>query len=308
MKEEYDIGIDLGGTYVKATAIDLRGAELFSTQLPSETLVGPEWKENVRRAVAAVEQEIGHSAAGIGVAAPGMAARSQTHIASMPNRMAGLEGLHWQSWLGRTEPVPVLNDAHAALLGEVWCGAAQGCDHVVLLTLGTGVGGAVWSEGKLILGKWGRAGHLGHLCFDPHGPKDVLNTPGSLEWECAEYTLSVRTAGRFSDMKSVLTAVAAGDSQAQQLWQRFIDHLAAGVTSFINIFDPQLVLIGGGVTAAGDTLFTPLRAAVREREWIIADEPVPIHPTQLGNRAGTYGAVWAAQQQRAKRLAGTPLF
>src|SRR5207249_2187105 len=127
----------------------------------------------------------------------GLPARDGRSIASMPGRLAGLEGLNWQQWLGLAKPVPVFNDAQAALLGEVWLGAAKGAANAVLLTLGTGVGGAAMVDGRVLRGHLGRAGHLGHVALDPDGPGDIVNTPGSLEDAIGEHTLTVRSRGGF---------------------------------------------------------------------------------------------------------------
>src|SRR5207249_12254403 len=133
--------------------------------------------------------EHGNPSAGIGVSAPGLAARDERSIAVMPGRLSGLEGLDWTRFLDSPKPVPVLNDAHAALMGEAWLGAARGFRNVILLTLGTGVGGAAMVDGRLLRGHLGRAGHLGHVCLDPAGPPDCAGTPGSLEVAIGNGTL-----------------------------------------------------------------------------------------------------------------------
>src|SRR5206468_1632362 len=99
----------------------------------------------------------------IGLCAPGLAARDERSIAWMQGRMAAIQRVDWTALLASPTPVPVLNDAHAALVGEAWLGAARGARDVVLLTLGTGIGGAILADGKLLRGHIGRAGHLGHV-------------------------------------------------------------------------------------------------------------------------------------------------
>src|SRR6266446_254082 len=171
-------GIDLGGTHIKAVAATEDG-EILATA-SRETLDDEgRWADAAREIVRELERCAGGLPEWIGLAAPGLAAPDGRSIASMPGRLRGLEGFDWAQALGA--PVAVLNDAHAALLGEAWKGAAAGGRDVVLLTLGTGVGGAVLSGGRLLTGQVGRGGHLGHLCLDPDGPPDVTGMPGSLE-------------------------------------------------------------------------------------------------------------------------------
>ena len=102
---------------------------------------------------------------------PGLVSKDGLSIAHMPGRLQGLEGLQWQEVLGHKRPIPVINDAHAALLGESRHGAAKGMEQVIMITLGTGVGGAVMVDGHLLKGYLGRAGHLGHLSLDVDGPQ-----------------------------------------------------------------------------------------------------------------------------------------
>src|SRR5204863_9314343 len=128
--------------------------------------------------------------AAVGVAAPGLPSRDGGSITYMPDRLPGLEGLNWQEWLGLDAPVPVFNDAQAALLGEVWIGSAKGATNVVLLTLGTGVGGAAMVDGRVLRGNLGRAGHLGHVSLNPEGALDIVNTPGSLEDSIGDHNLA----------------------------------------------------------------------------------------------------------------------
>ena len=181
----YTIGIDLGGTGVKCAAIDRANSEvLFQDTRPTadgEVVDGePAFLVAIRSLIAEVEQQLGPSN-GVGISAPGLASRDETHIGYMVGRLDGLMGLNWQQALGRSKPVRVLNDAHAALLGEVESGAAKGVENVFMLTLGTGVGGAAMVDGRLLRGHLGRAGHLGHITVDHHGAADIVQTPGSLE-------------------------------------------------------------------------------------------------------------------------------
>jgi glucokinase len=155
----YGIGVDLGGSSIKTVAVTQAGETLWQVNEDFDPAAKMEWAEAIRRLIAQAESQQG-PAEFIGISAPGFAAPDGQSIAVMPGRLNGLAGLDWTSFLRRTEVVPVLNDAHGALLGELWLGAARGCKDVIMLTLGTGVGGAALVDGKLLLGHTGRGGHL----------------------------------------------------------------------------------------------------------------------------------------------------
>jgi glucokinase len=284
------LGLDLGATRLKALCVTADGTELGRTTVPSD---GADWQALARQCVASLIDKHGTPHA-IGVAAPGLPTPDESRIARMPGRLAGLEGLDWRQFLGFARPVPVLNDAHAALLGEVWLGAAKGGRDVVMLTLGTGVGGAALCDGRLLRGNIGRAGHFGHLSIHADGPPDIVNTPGSLEDAVGNHSLPARSGGRFHSTFDLVAAARQGDAGAAAIWQTSIRDLAAGVASLINAFDPALVLLGGGICEAGDDLFIPLRQEMDRVEWRHGGHRVPIVRATLGEWAGTYGAAFRA--------------
>lgn len=290
----YRVGIDLGGTQIKAAAFSPDGAlihrETHPTRDGERVGVVPAWADAIGCLVETWTGRFGAPADRIGLAAPGLPARDGRSILSMPLRMSGLEGFDWGAFLGRADGVPVINDAHAALLGEAWQGAARGRSHAVLLTLGTGVGGAVLADGRLLRGAIGRAGHLGHLSLDTHGPVGILRTPGAVEELVGECSLAARTGGRFQTTRALLDAAAGGDAAADAVWAASIRALACAVASCINVLDPEVVILGGGITEAGDRLWQPLEREMDEIEWRPAGHRVPIVRAELGGWAGTYGA------------------
>ena len=291
-------GIDIGGTQIKAAAFDAEGRVVAQVLAPGEALCGAGWRESVRGALADLEKECGGGRIErAGIAAPGLASKDGRSIRDMPGRLAGLVGLDWTEFLQRRIPVPVLNDAQAALLGEVWCGSAKGAQDCFMLTLGTGVGGAAMSGGKLLTGHFGRAGHLGHISMAPEGPPDIVNTPGSLEDAMGNHTIGARSGGRFSMTRELLAAVAAGDEEAGEVWLRSVRVLAAGIAGLINVLDPEVVILGGGIMAAGDALMEPLRERMAAVEWRLDGYAVPLVPAALGEMAGACGA--AAKAGRA---------
>lgn len=292
----FAIGVDVGGTMIKAGLVRLSDGELVE-RLTVPTRDGeflpqgePAFVEAVRICVATLEQRAGEGELAVGLAAPGLVAVNGRAIRWMPGRMAGIEGLDWCEACSRE--VRVFNDAQAALLGEVWTGAGRGCEDVMMLTLGTGVGGAIYSGGRLMTGRLGRAGHLGHVSLDSRGPADACLTPGSLELAIGNQTISERTCGRFGSTHDLVAAVRSGDEEASGWWEESVRCLAVALASLINVVDPERVILGGGIASgAGQCLFDPLRHWMEVYEWRPEGGAVPLVEADLGEWAGVVGAV-----------------
>ncbi|MEM7386302.1 MAG: ROK family protein, partial [Verrucomicrobiota bacterium] len=255
----------------------------------------PAFAFEAREGLRVAASELGNAPAAVGLASPGIADPGCRKIKFMPGRLEGLEGLVWGDLFEMPDQVSVLNDGHAALLGEVWQGAAQGCENVSMLTLGTGVGGAILAHGRLLRGHIGRAGHLGHMTVDFEGSPDIANTPGSIEDAIGAAGLEGRGEGKYEDYVALLESVKAEDPHAVALWDRSIKALAATLASIINVLDPEKILIGGGVVNAGAALFDPLNRYLDGMEWRPNDHRVAIVPAALGENAGSYGAARFAQ-------------
>jgi len=287
----YSIGVDLGGTNIKIVVVSADGTVLDFMTCDTADSEGS-WAQTIKTNLLQIQNRRGPAPCHIGLAAPGLAATDGKSIAYMQGRLAGLQGFMWEEFLESS--VVVLNDAHAALLGEVWQGAAKGYRNVILLTLGTGVGGAVLIDGHLIKGQIGRAGHLGHTSINSDGALDIVNTPGSLEQMIGNYNLAERSGGRFTSTRKLVEAHLDGDSEATIIWLRSVHHLAAAIASFINAFDPEVVIIGGGIAQAGSTLFEPVRQNLDRFEWRPLDHHVPVIAAALGEKAGAIGAAYHA--------------
>ena len=292
----YGIGVDLGGTNIKIVAVSAEGQILERSTCETQTDSPDSWVERIRQSIKETEKTRADSARWIGLAAPGLAARDNLSIVSMPGKLRGLEGLNWTDSLQTSHPVPVLNDGHAALLGEAWIGAGVGYRNAVLLTLGTGVGGGLLVEGRLFKGHTGRAGHLGHISLNPDGSPDIVGTPGSLEQTIGNSTLAERSLGRFTSTRRLVEAHLNGDEQATDVWLRSVYNLAAGITSIINALDPEVIIVGGGIALAGPALFDPLAGFMERIEWRPQGHHVPIIPAVLGDFAGTLGAAYYAMR------------
>jgi len=287
---DYAIGIDLGGSSVKAVAVATEGEILQKENRDFDADQKLDFAETIKEVFYSMQEKQGREATCFGIAAPGLASRDNFSIAHMPGRLQGLEGLNWTKFLGAKKKVPVLNDAHAALLGEAWLGAARGLRNVIMLTLGTGVGGAAIVDGKLLHGAIGRAGHLGHNCVDMTAPVDVTGVPGSVEYFIGNYNIEERSRGKFATTHELVAAYDAGDSNAKSIWESSLQALACSISSFINILDPEAVILGGGVARAGKSLFIPLEKMLRPIEWQPGGHTVKLIPAQLGEFAGALGS------------------
>lgn len=292
--EPYALGIDLGGSSVKAVVVTARGEVLVKRQEDFDASTSMAWAKRISAIVRGFTAEQGKDPIAIGLSAPGLAAADGKSIVNMPGRLAGLVGLDWTKHLQMEKTVPVLNDGHAALLGEVWMGAGKGCQNVIMLTLGTGVGGAAIVDGQLLRGRLGRAGHLGHASLNPDGVADICGTPGSLEVAIGNCTIAERSGGRFASTHDLIAAYKSGDAEAKEIWLKSVKALAAGVCSFINILDPEVVIIGGGIARAGDALFKPLEEFLEPMEWQPTGTRTKVVPAQVGEYAGALGAAYHA--------------
>ena len=287
------VGIDVGATNIKIVAVTEAGEIIYQAQEPTDETAFA-WAKRIQQQLRRIEAQQNAPPACIGIAAPGLAAPDGRSIAWMQGRMAAVQGLDWTTYLHSQQTIPVLNDAHAALLGEAWIGAAAGSRNVIMLTLGTGVGGGALVDGHLLRGHIGRGGHLGHICLNPDAPLDIVATPGSLEDAIGDCTILQRSQGRFTSTAQLVQAVQSGDREAEHIWQRSVYHLACGLTSLINTLDPEVVILGGGIAAAGELLFHPLQQHLDRIEWRPTGTQVRLARAQLGETAGAVGAAYHA--------------
>ena len=281
------IGIDIGGTNIKGVVIE---DEKIVARLKRETKDGTEnWHEEVRILFNDLNSNLDTPAAGVGLSAPGIAALGNKSIAFMPGRLQGLENYRWSELLGRN--VFVLNDAHAALWAEAKLGIGMGIENMMMVTLGTGVGGGLLINGQLIQGFLQRAGHLGHISLDStvEAP-DITGITGSLEDAIGEATLQQRSVGRYKSTYDLVKDYQQGDIWATYVWLTSVRKLALGITSLCNTISPELVILAGGITKAGDQLLNPLMSFLDIYEWRPGGQSTPIKVATYQDYAGAIGA------------------
>ena len=306
---KYYVGIDLGGTFIKGGIVDDLGNIIYEDKTPTESDKGAEKvAENIAALVASLLKKVGlgtDDVEGVGMGVPGMIDSKNGNVIYSNNlvwkdfdigpKVAALTGLR----------VKIANDANVAALGEVKFGAAKGYDSAILLTLGTGVGGGIVVDGALIEGNKSAGAELGHAVIVAGGEQCTCGRKGCLE-AYASATAIIRDTKRamqaHKDSKmweigslDKVTGKTAFDYQgvdeyAKAVVNGYIENLACGITNFANIFRPEVVILGGGVCAQGDTLIKPLQALLN-KEIFAGDlgPQVPIVIAQLGNSAGLLG-------------------
>ena len=324
-KEQYIVGVDLGGTNIVAGAMTADGSRhLAMRSIPTNSFVGDEGVAD--RIVGLVEGVILDSMEqtdcarrdfiGIGVGAPGPLDRERGIVLVAPN-------LGWKDFplAQRIQkrlnlPTTLDNDANCATFGEWWQGAARGGRNVVGITIGTGIGGGLIINGALYHGSSDMAGEIGHTTIDLNGRHCKCGNYGCLEAYASAPAIATRARevlvreegdsaipamveGNFDNITAriVYDAAKLGDPIASEIVKDTARYLGAGVANLLNIFNPDIVVLAGGVAEAGDALFVPLRAEVRRRAFSPAVNAMKIVPGSLPGTAGVVGAVASFKQQ-----------
>ena len=257
---------------------------------------------------------------GISVAAAGVIDAERGLITVSPN-LPGWCDVPLRDIIGERYGVDafLVNDASAAVLGEHRFGAGRTVSHLVMLTLGTGIGGGIIINGELYGGACGSAGEIGHMMIDVDGPECACGNRGCLE-ALASGTAVARDAIKRIDQggKSCLVemvggklegitaekvgeAARNGDSLARDVLARTAHYLGVGMVNLVNIFNPEMIILGGGMARLGDLLIGPARRVVAEKAFKISSQAAHIVAAQLGDKAGVYGAAVFAFEQSARR-------
>jgi glucokinase len=279
------IGIDLGGTNVKAVLISHDGEILSKEIVP---IRNSDWRGAVHEAFTRIKA-INAPVSCIGLAAPGLPDDQNKQINYMPGRLEGLERFNWSDFL--KSKVHVLNDAHAALLAEVNFGSARGFKNVVMLTLGTGVGGAILINGQLYQGRNQRAGSIGDMSLNSESEEiGFLQVPGTLEDAIGNESVSKRSSQRFQTTRALVEAYSNGDVYAKEIWLKSVKKLAVALCSLINILAPEQIILGGGIAQSDERLFNPLAEFMNKYEWQPDGKATPVVKAKFDDFAGAFGA------------------
>lgn len=290
------LGIDLGGTAIKLGRFTQEGVCLQSLSVPTPQPATPE------AVLAAMTDAVNQldpkqQAVAIGVGTPGPA-DAAGRIARVAINLTGWRDVPLADWLeaatGRS--TIVANDANCAGLGEAWLGAGRWFRNLILLTLGTGVGGAIILDGRLFVGHDGTAGELGLITLNPDGPRCNSGNHGSLEQYASVQAIRRQTGLEPEEVGALATA---GDTQALEFWTRYGHDLGAGLASLIYVLAPEAVIIGGGVSASADFFFPAVQRAIEQRVLASSRTGLQLLRAELGNQAGIVGAARLALQKYA---------
>ncbi|HEV8113458.1 MAG TPA: ROK family protein [Planctomycetota bacterium] len=286
------VGIDLGGTAIKAGAVSAEGQVLDRRSAPVDAGAGP---VVLLDRMAAIARELGASGA-IGLGSPGLLDRARGAVIEAPN-LHFLEGISLRDELARRlslapDAVALENDANVAALAEHWLGAGRGESHLCLVTLGTGVGGGLVLAGELYSGPGGMAGEIGHVVVDPNGPPCGCGARGCLE-TLASASAARRRAlerGLPGDLAELAAAARRSAGPERTLLLEVGVDLGRGLASVLTLLDVRLFVIGGGFGAAVDVLEPGIRKGLAERSYGARVAEVRIVPAALGADAGWIGA------------------
>ena len=304
------LGVDIGGTAIKAAVVNASGELGEKFQAPSPRNVA-ELRDFFRSTIEKANVPL----RGVGIACKGIIDAESSRIHRLPGDLNFLQASVLGEFVGSNLPVRADNDARAALVAEVLWGAARGRRNVVLLTLGTGVGGAAMVDGVILHGAAGIAGHFGHMTVERHGSLCMCGNHGCLETyfssraieseyfahqhRAAPTTLPARGDGQVPDTEAIFRAAASGDPSAQSVLERAFEYLGALVVSLLHAFDPEVLILGGNIAQAGDQVLGPVRAAIAKNGCGMLGREVPVllqSAVGYGGVLGAAGLIFLHQQ------------
>lgn len=306
------IGIDVGGTNVKIALVDEKGKIKYSNSVPTRAEMGYEYTvNNIKQAIYDLLKETKlepKNIEGIGFGFPGQVDYKLGIVRLAPN-IPGWVDVPIAKLIEDEFHIPtrVDNDVRCAALGELNFGAGKGCENLICITVGTGIGSGLIVNGKLVRGASNAAGEIGHIKLQMNdGPICGCGDTGCLEAfasgpsivAMAEDYIRGGKSTKFREMANsnpitpyiVCEAAKAGDPVAKRIFTIMGEYIGIGMASVVNLLNPEKIIVGGGVADAGEILMTPLKETLKKRAMKIAGEAVEVVPAQLGNTAGVIGA------------------
>jgi len=314
------LAVDLGGTNIRPAIISDKGELIAKNYSP--TLAGQGPPAVIDRIFSAIDSLLSSASMSfsklhsISIAAAG-AINTEQGIVTLSPRLPGWRDIPLRNIVTERYGVRtfLMNDANAAVLGEHCFGAGRGVSNLIYLTVSTGIGGGIIIDNKLYSGQCGGAGEIGHMTIDVNGPKCNCGNTGCLEMLASGTAIAREAIRRIScggkssltgimggkieniTAKEVSVAAQGGDSLALEVISQAATYLGIGLVNLVNIFNPEMIIIGGGLSKMGDLLLHPARQVVAERAFPLSAQAVRIVPAQLGDDAGVVGAAVFAWQQ-----------
>jgi glucokinase len=313
------IGVDVGGTKIAAAVVSAEGEVLNEVRYPTQAVPPNRLVGTIAGAI--MEVRDGFEVGGVCLAVPGLIMASVNTVIFSPN-LHEIENIRLDEEIGGTTGmrVTVENDANAAAWGEFRYGAGKDVEHQVFITLGTGVGGGVITHGVLLRGAQGAGGELGHVTLDPEGPLCGCGNHGCLE-ALASGTAIQRRAREFANARpgsalgrlaiqrqvlgeDVTRLAEEGDEAAVSVLEETGRWLGIGVAGFVNMFNPEVVAVGGGASRAGEFILGPARREVKLRARSPSRDLVEIKEATLGPASGVLGAAALARGEDGEYVLG----
>jgi len=307
--EPYSIGVDLGGTNLRAAAVDEKGKVLERVSVPANFHAGPiHVVSEIVGAIAKVRDRLDPVLLrGVGIGVPGFI-DIDTGVIIGSSNLPGFNDFPVRDEIQKHLGIPIIleNDANAAALGEKWIGAGQNVKDLILLTLGTGIGGGVITDGKILHGSHGMAGEFGHMTVFPDGNPCGCGNNGCLEKHAS--ATAIAAMGRMmhfgqeiNSAEDVYNLALAGNERARWVFEYMGRALGIALASLINAFNFPLYLLTGGPLPAWDFFAPPMLAEVRKRSFTFARTATRIEKALLGGDAGLLGAAYLPFQQTMAR-------
>ena len=321
MPDAFIVGVDIGGTKILVVVADRRGKLLARKYIPTQADAGPE--TGINRILQAIKQVCQQatipsmdSLRGIGIAIAGLVDTPHGMLITSPH-LPGWRNVPLKEQIETASGAQtfVINDAKAAALGEQKYGAGKGIKNQIYMTVSTGIGGGIIINGSLYTGKSGMAGEIGHMVIDTNGPRCDCGNNGCLE-SLASGTAVARemsnrlangessivrdmVSGRLREITAEIVSKAAeqGDILAQEIIHQAGVYLGVGFANLVNIFNPELMIIGGGLAKIGNRLLDPAMSEMKRRAFAHPASQVHVVPPKLGDNSGAMGAVAYVLQQ-----------
>ena len=310
--KKYRIGVDIGGTNIKIALVDFDGKIVYSNTVPTRAEMGYEaGVANIKQAIKDLMTESGANATtieAVGFGLPGQIDYKDGIVKNLPN-IPGWVNIPLAKIIEDEFSIPTRldNDVRCAALGELNFGAGKGCENLVCITIGTGIGSGIVLNGKLVRGATNAAGEIGHIklslndgplcgCGD-YGCFEAYASGPAIVSMAKEYISGGKSA-KYKEMATdgiitpyiVAQAALQGDAVSIQIFKQMGYIIGVGLASVINLLNPEKVIIGGGVADAGDILLEPIRKTIADRAMPIQAQTVKIVPAALANTAGVIGA------------------